>query len=452
MSTRSSKTMQGDGRRPKVIIVGGGFGGLSAAKTLAGKPVDVTIIDRTNHHLFQPLLYQVATAGLAPSDIAQPIRHVLRDAENISVLMHEVEGIDPTARIVRTSGGEFPYDFLIVAAGARHSYFGHEDWEILAPGLKNLPDAIELRRRILQAFEFAETAEDETEREAALTFVIVGAGPTGLEMAGAISELAKRTMVDDFRKIRTRHARIFIIDGAPRVLPGFAASLSKSAAAQLKQLEVEVLVGAAVLNVTAEGVYLEDRFIRARTIIWAAGNAASPLGKELEAELDRQGRVLVAKDLSIPRHPEIFAIGDMASFLHQSGSPLAGVAPVAMQMGRRAAGNILALTQGKGTRRFRYFDKGNLATIGRNRAVADLRGIRFGGFLAWLSWLFVHLIFLIGLRNRVLVFLQWVWAYFTYARGARLIYAPFRPELERADVPEVKGTTRESGEAPGHGR
>jgi NADH:ubiquinone reductase (H+-translocating) len=430
----SVSTMQGNGRRPRVIIIGGGFGGLSAAKTLAGKPVDVKIIDRTNHHLFQPLLYQVATAGLAPSDIAQPIRHILRDAENISVLMHEVVGVDPTSRIIRTSGGDFPYDFLIVAAGARHSYFGHQDWEMLAPGLKSLPDAIELRRRILQAFEFAETTEDETEREAALTFVIVGAGPTGAEMAGAISELAKRTMVDDFRKIRTGHARIFLLDGAPRVLPSFAPSLSKSAAAQLKQLEVEVVVGTAVLNVTTEGVHLEDRLIRARTIIWAAGNTASPLANELDAEVDRQGRVLVAKDLSIPRHAEIFAIGDMVSFLHQTGSPLPGVAPVAMQMGKRAAANVLALTEGKRTKRFRYFDKGNLATIGRNRAVADLRGIRFGGFLAWLSWLFVHLIFLVGLRNRVLVFLQWVWAYFTYARGARLIYQPFRPEREGQDT------------------
>jgi NADH:ubiquinone reductase (H+-translocating) len=419
--------MRGDGRRPKVIVVGGGFGGLSAAKALAGKPVEVTIIDRTNHHLFQPLLYQVATAGLAPSDIAQPIRHILRDAENVSVLMHDVAGIDPTAKIVHTSGGDFPYDFLILAAGARHSYFGHQEWETLAPGLKSLPDAIELRRRILEAFEFAETAEDDVALEAALTFVIVGAGPTGVEMAGAISELAKRTMVDDFRKIRTAHARIFLLDGAPRVLPGFPPSLSRSAAAQLKQLEVEVLVGTAVLNVTAEGVHLEDRLIRARTIIWAAGNAASPLARDLDAEVDRQGRVLVAKDLSIPRHSEIFAVGDMASFLHQTGSPLPGIAPVAMQMGRRAAANVLALTEGRKTRRFRYFDKGNLATIGRNRAVADLRGIRFGGFLAWLSWLCVHLIFLIGLRNRVLVFLQWVWAYFTYARGARLIYQPFRP-------------------------
>jgi NADH:ubiquinone reductase (H+-translocating) len=293
--------------------------------------------------------------------------------------------------------------------------------------LKSLPDAIELRRRILEAFEFAETTGDDSLREAALTFVIIGAGPTGVEMAGAIAELAKRTMVDDFRKIRTRHARIYLLDAAPRVLPGFSDSLSKSAETQLKELDVEVHVGTNVLDVTADGVHLGDWTIRARTIIWAAGNAGSPLARQLDAAVDRQGRVLVEKDLSIPGHPEIFAIGDMASFLHQTGSPLPGVAPVAMQMGNHAARNILALENGRKPRRFRYFDKGSLATIGRNRAVADLRGIRFGGVLAWLSWLFIHLLFLVGLRNRVLVLFQWVWAYFTYARGARLIYGPFRP-------------------------
>jgi NADH:ubiquinone reductase (H+-translocating) len=415
------------GTKPKVVIIGGGFGGLSVAKALAGKPVEVTLIDRTNHHLFQPLLYQVATAGLAPSDIAQPIRHILREGENISVLMHEVESIDPAGKSVRTVGGEFRYDYLVVAAGARHSYFGHDEWEKIAPGLKSLPDAIELRRRILKAFEFAETTGDDSLREAALTFAIIGAGPTGVEMAGAVAELAKRTMVDDFRKIRTRHARIYLLDAAPRVLPGFSASLSKSAETQLKEMDVEVHVGTNVLNVTAEGVHLGDWTIRARTVIWAAGNAASPLARQLDAAVDRQGRVLVERDLTIPGHPEIFAIGDMASFLHQTGSPLPGVAPVAMQMGKHAARNIMALVEGRKSRRFRYFDKGSLATIGRNRAVADLRGIRFGGVVAWLSWLFIHLLFLIGLRNRVLVLFQWVWAYFTYARGARLIYDPFQP-------------------------
>jgi NADH dehydrogenase len=419
------------GARKKVVIVGGGFGGLYAAKELAGKPVEVTLIDRTNHHLFQPLLYQVATAGLSPSDIAQPIRHILREAQNVSVLMAAVERIDPVAKIVRTAAArEYPYDYLVVATGARHSYFGNDHWEAFAPGLKSMSDAIELRRRILSAFEFAETTSDEALREAALTFVVIGAGPTGVEMAGAVSELAKRTLVDDFRNIRTKHARVYLLDAAPRVLPGFHPQLSKSAEEQLKQMEIEVHVGTKVLNVTEEGVQLEKEFLQTRTVIWAAGNAASPLGKQLDAETDRQGRVLVAEDLSIARHPEIFAIGDMVNFSYQTGNPLPGVAPVAMQMGVRAARNILELASAGKTTRFRYLDKGSMATIGRNKAVADLKFVRFGGFLAWLSWLFIHLLFLVGLRNQMQVFFQWTWAYFTYARGARLIYGTFRPATQ----------------------
>jgi NADH dehydrogenase len=394
----------------------------------------VTLIDRTNHHLFQPLLYQVATAGLSPSDIAQPIRHILRDAQNISVLMAAVESIDPVAKIIRTAAArEYSYEYLIVATGARHSYFGNDHWETFAPGLKSMSDAIELRRRILSAFEFAETTTEEALREAALTFVVIGAGPTGVEMAGAISELAKRTLIDDFRNIRTKQARIYLLDAAPRVLPGFNPQLSKSAEEQLKQMEIEVHVGTKVLNVTEEGVQLEKEFLRTRTVIWAAGNAASPLAKQLDAETDRQGRVLVAEDLSIARHAEIFAIGDMVNFSHQTGNPLPGVAPVAMQMGTQAARNILELAAGRKTTRFKYLDKGSMATIGRNKAVADLKFVRFGGFLAWLSWLFVHLLFLVGLRNQMQVFFQWTWAYFTYARGARLVYGSFRP----ATPPEV---------------
>jgi NADH dehydrogenase len=419
---------QSSGSRPKVVIIGGGFGGLYAAKELADKPVEVTLIDRTNHHLFQPLLYQVATAGLSPSDIAQPIRHILRDAQNISVLMAAVESVDPVAKIIRTAAArEYSYEYLIVATGARHSYFGNDHWETFAPGLKSMSDAIELRRRILSAFEFAETTTEEALREAALTFVVIGAGPTGVEMAGAISELAKRTLIDDFRNIRTKQARIYLLDAAPRVLPGFNPQLSKSAEEQLKQMEIEVHVGTKVLNVTEEGVQLEIEFLRTRTVIWAAGNAASPLAKQLDAETDRQGRVLVAEDLSIARHPEIFAIGDMVNFSHQTGNPLPGVAPVAMQMGTQAARNILELAAGRKTTRFKYLDKGSMATIGRNKAVADLKFVRFGGFLAWLSWLFVHLLFLVGLRNQMQVFFQWTWAYFTYARGARLVYGSFRP-------------------------
>ncbi|HEY6841627.1 MAG TPA: NAD(P)/FAD-dependent oxidoreductase [Chthoniobacterales bacterium] len=430
---------QTGGAKPKVVIVGGGFGGLYAAKVLAEKPVAVTLIDRTNHHLFQPLLYQVATAGLSPGDIAQPIRHILKDATNIAVLMESVDSIDPVAKVVRAGGKEYPYDFLIVATGARHSYFGNDQWEAFAPGLKSISDALELRRRILNAFEFAETTADETLREAALTFVVIGAGPTGVEMAGAISELAKRTLVDDFRKIRTKHARIYLVDAAPRVLPGFHPVLSKSAEEQLKQMDIEVHVGTKVLNVTEEGVQLENGFLRTRTVIWAAGNAASPLAKQLDAETDRQGRVQIAEDLSIPRHPEIFAIGDIANFSHQTGSPLPGVAPVAMQMGTHAGKNILSLAQGGKSTRFRYLDKGSMATIGRNRAVADLKFIRFGGILAWLSWLFIHLLFLVGLRNQIQVFYQWAWAYFTYSRGARLIYGPFRPAAGQTKPPVSTG-------------
>jgi NADH dehydrogenase len=416
-----------------VVIIGGGFGGLYAAKALANQPVQVTLIDRTNHHLFQPLLYQVATAGLSPGEIAQPIRHILKEAQNISVIMGVVEGVDARANIVRTKAKEYPYDFLIIAAGARHSYFGHDEWEMFAPGLKTLPDALELRRRILNAFEIAETAPDERVREAALTFVVIGAGPTGVEMAGAISELAKRTLVDDFRQIRTGHARIILLDAASRILPSFTPDLSNSANEQLKQIGVEVRVDTKVVSVTAEGVRLENEFISTRTVIWAAGNSASPLAGQLSAETDRQGRVLINEDLSVPGNPRIFAIGDMVNFSHQTGQPLPGVAPVAMQMGTHAAQNILALVQGKPSRRFKYLNKGTMATIGRNRAVADLNGIRFGGFAAWLSWLLVHLIFLVGLRNRIQVFIQWVWAYFTYARGARLIYGPFQPAVRPSE-------------------
>jgi NADH:ubiquinone reductase (H+-translocating) len=415
--------------RPKVIIIGGGFGGLYAAKALANQPVEVTLIDRTNHHLFQPLLYQVATAGLSPGDIAQPIRHILREAQNVSVVMEAVEGIDPRTNVVKTKAKEYSYDFLIVAAGARHSYFGHDEWEMFAPGLKSLPDALELRRRILNAFEIAETAPDESVREAALTFVVIGAGPTGVEMAGAISELAKRTLVDDFRRIRTGHARIILLDAAPRILPSFTPGLSNSAVKQLQQMDVEVRVATKVVSVAGNGVQLEKEFIAARTVIWAAGNSASPLAGQLTSEIDRQGRVLVNADLSIPGNPRIFAIGDIANFSHQTGQPLPGVAPVAMQMGTHAARNILQLAQGNPSRRFKYLNKGNMATIGRNRAVADLNLIRFGGFLAWMSWLLVHLVFLVGLRNQIQVFIQWVWAYFTYARGARLIYGPFQPAV-----------------------
>jgi NADH:ubiquinone reductase (H+-translocating) len=418
----------------KVAIIGGGFGGLYAARILANQPVDVTLIDRTNHHLFQPLLYQVATAMLSPADIAQPIRAILKDARNIRVVMGRVESIDTAAKIVHTHGSQYPYQYLILAAGARHSYFGNDHWEAFAPGLKNLSDALELRRRILNSFEIAETTADPEVRQAAMTFVVIGAGPTGVEMAGSISELAKRTIVHDFRNIQTQRARIVLLDAAPKVLPMFDDSLCASALKQLAKLDIEVKVSTKVLGVTPDGVQLESEFIRARTVVWAAGNAASPLAKQL-GETDRQGRIIVNEDLSIAGHPEIFAIGDVANFSHQGGKPLPGIAPFAMQSGEHAARNILARALGSSTKTFKYWDKGSMATIGRNKAIADLKIVKLSGFLAWLSWLFIHLLFIVELRNRILIFFQWAWSYINYTHGARLSYRAFRPA-----VPPKEGT------------
>jgi len=424
---------------PKVVIIGGGFGGIYAARILANQPVDVTLIDRTNHHLFQPLLYQVATAMLSPADIAQPIRSILKDAKNVRVVMGRVESIDTAAKIVHTRGSQYPFHYLILAAGARHSYFGNDHWEAFAPGLKSLSDALELRRRILNAFEIAETATDAEVQQAAMTFVVIGAGPTGVEMAGSIAELAKRTIVHDFRNIQTKQARIVLLDAAPKVLPMFDDILCASALKQLEKLDIEVKVGTKVVAVTPEGVQLESGLIRARTVIWAAGNAASPLAKQL-GETDRQGRIIVNEDLSVPGHAEIFAIGDVANFSHQGGKPLPGIAPFAMQTGEQAARNILARALGSPTKTFKYWDKGSMATIGRNKAIADLKVVKLSGFLAWLSWLLIHLLFIVELRNRILIFFQWAWSYITYSHGARLTYGAFRPA-----VPPKEGT-RESAE------
>ncbi|HET9374196.1 MAG TPA: NAD(P)/FAD-dependent oxidoreductase [Chthoniobacterales bacterium] len=427
----------------RVVIVGAGFAGLYAAKELADKGVQVTVVDRTNHHLFQPLLYQVATAGLSPADIAQPVRHILKEAKNIEVVMAEVDRIDVNAKQVHTTTGVvFSYDYLIVAAGARHSYFGHDEWERFAPGLKNLEDALELRRRILNAFEAAEVANSDEDRRAALTFVVVGGGPTGVEMAGAVAELACRTLADDFRRIDPRAARVLLVEGVARILPAFREDLSRSAQRQLESMGIEVRTGAMVKDMTNRGVTVDGEFIPTWTVVWAAGNAASPIGKSLGAEMDRAGRVVVNEDLTVPGHPEIFAIGDMACFKYQTGQPLPALSPVAMQMGRHAAKSILSHLQDQKPAPFRYFDKGTMATIGRNRAVADLKFIRFGGYLAWLSWLFVHLIFLVGLRNRLLVLFQWTWAYFTFGRGARLIYGTFKPQIDRAREKEEKPAAR----------
>jgi NADH:ubiquinone reductase (H+-translocating) len=427
--------------KPRVVIIGGGFGGLYAARILTGQPVEVILIDRTNHHLFQPLLYQVATAMLSPADIAQPIRAILKEAQNVRVVMGTVEVIDTGAKVVRTKSNEYPYDYLIVATGARHSYFGNDQWEAHAPGLKTLSDALELRRRILNAFEIAETTTDPEMQRAALTFVVIGAGPTGVEMAGSISELAKRTLERDFRTIKGKQARVVLLDAAPKVLPMFDDELATSAIRQLEQLSIEVRVATKVLGVTPEGVQLENELIRARTVIWAAGNTASPLAKQLGCEVDRQGRAVVQKDLSVAGHPEVFVIGDVANFSHQGGKPLPGIAPFAMQSGKVAARNVLALVAGQPTETFQYTDKGSMATIGRNKAVADLKVVKLSGFLAWLSWLFIHLLFIVELRNRIVIFFHWAWGYLTYTHGARLTYQGFKPavkpEEQRSSANEI---------------
>jgi NADH dehydrogenase len=409
-------------RRPRVVVVGGGFGGMEAIKALHGEEVDITLIDRSNHHLFQPLLYQVATAGLVPADIARPLREIFRDRPNVEVILSEVRRIDAAARRVVTEDLVFEYDFLILATGSRHSYFGRPDWEKFAPGLKSLADALNIRQRLLTAFEIAEKAVDPAERTSALTFVVVGGGPTGVEMAGAISEIARLTMTRDFRRIDPSKARVLIVEGAPRVLAGFAEDLSASAKRQLEQIGVEVRENVTVTDVNADGVQLKGgEFIPARTVVWAAGNAASPLGKTLGVPVDRAGRVIVNEDLTVPGHPEIQAIGDMADFSHQTGKPLPGVSPVAIQGGQHAARNIIEVLAGGTPMKFHYFDKGSLATIGRNKAVADLHVIRFGGFFAWVAWAAIHIFFLVGFRNRLAVMSEWIYSYITFYRGSRLI-------------------------------
>lgn len=408
---------------PVVVIIGGGFGGLSAAKALKDAPVRVILIDRSNHHLFQPLLYQVATAGLSPADIAQPIRAILRNQENVTVVLDEVTDINTDTREVFTSDITFSYDYLIVAAGARHSYFGHTDWESMAPGLKSLEDALELRRRVLLAFEVAEKARTNAERDAALRFVVVGAGPTGVEMAGAISELARFTLKKDFRHIDPADAHVILVEAGPRVLSTFSAKISEKALTQLKDLKVDVRLNSTVTRLAENEVDINQESIRARTVIWAAGNTASPLARLLGAEVDRQGRVKINPDLTIPNHPEIQAVGDMVSTTFDSGKPVPGVSPAAMQAGRHAAQNIRRMIRGEKATDWEYFDKGSMATIGRNAAVAQVGPFEFGGLLAWAAWVFIHLLFLVGFRSRSAVFLQWIWAYFSYAKGARLISA-----------------------------
>jgi NADH dehydrogenase len=413
---------------PHVVIVGAGFGGLEAAKKLGKERVRVTVIDRTNHHLFQPLLYEVATAALSPADIAAPIRGILSDFSNTEVILAEVKSVNVAAKTVDIGDREIAYDYLILATGARHSYFGHDEWEKLAPGLKSLEDAVEIRRRLLLAFEYAEKITDEAAKAAAMTFVVIGGGPTGVEMAGAIAEISRYTLAKDFRHIDPASARVILVEGEQRVLSSFPEDLSVSAMKQLKQLGVEVRTGIHAKHLTDAGLEIGDEFVPCRVKIWAAGNAASFVGKTMGVPVDKAGRVIVNDDLTIPGHNEVQVIGDLANFAHQGGKPLPGVSPVAMQEGRHAVRNILAMIDGRKPQRFRYWNKGSMATIGRNKAVADLNFIHLSGLPAWIVWLFIHIIFLVGYRNRIAVLMEWAWAYVTFNKGARLITRNFQAE------------------------
>ena len=405
---------------PHVVIIGGGFGGLAAAQALERAAVRVTLLDRRNHHLFQPLLYQVATAGLSPGDIAAPIRWVLRHQQNTRVLLAEARRVDVASRTVELDEGSLQYDYLVVATGATHAYFGRADWEKFAPGLKTLDDAIEIRRRVLLAFEVAERTTDPDERRRLLTFVIVGGGPTGVEMAGAVVEMARQTLRDEFRSISTELARVLLIEAGPTILSSFPDDLRKSGHEQLERLGVEILENTRVTGVDNRGVSLGDRRIEASTVIWAAGVAASPLGQSLGVPLDRAGRVYVEPDLTIPGHPEVYVIGDLAT-LAEDGKPLPGVAPVAQQQAAHAAKNIVRTIAGQPRQPFKYFNWGNLATIGRAAAVAEFGRVHLTGAVGWLVWLFVHIMKLVGFRNRVLVLVQWAGSYMTYQRSVRLI-------------------------------
>ncbi len=432
----SANRRHDDGDQPRVVILGCGFGGLEAARALRRTPVRITVLDRSNHHLFQPLLYQVATAALNPSDIASPIRRILRYNRNTEVLLAEAESIDVDSKRVILTDGEVAYDYLIVATGATHSYFGHGDWEEYAPGLKSIRDALEIRRRILSAFEYAEREPDPARQRAWLTFVIVGGGPTGVELAGTLSEVARKTLAHDFRHIDSKQARVILIEGTSHVLPAYVEPLSESARKQLEQLGVEVRTDTLATGIDAEGVTIGSERIEARTVLWAAGVAASPLARSLDVPLDKAGRVKVEPDLTISGHGEVYVIGDLAEVRQEDGSPVPGVAPAALQMGRSAARNILRMIDGKSRRPFHYNDKGMLATIGRAAGVAHIGRFKFSGLLAWLLWLFVHIYFLIGFRNRLIVLIQWAWAYFTYDRGARLITGSL-PQHSLGQKPEI---------------
>jgi len=411
--------------KSRVVIVGAGFGGLLAARTLARYPVQITLVDRQNFHIFQPLLYQVATAGLSPDEIAAPIRWIMRSQRSVEVLMSEVRDFDLSHRVVKLEDGEVEYDYLIVAAGASHAYFGHDDWEPFAPGLKTIEEALEIRRRVLLAFELAErqaaSSDDKDREHAQLNFVVVGGGPTGVELAGTLAEISRQVLANEFRSIDPKRTRIVLLEGGPRVLPAYPEDLSRTAEEQLRHLGVEVQTSALVTQVEPGSVHIGESKLPATVILWAAGVAASPLGKKLGAPVDRAGRVLVNPDLSIAGHPEVFVVGDLAALKDENGKWLPGVAPVAMQEGKATAHNIGNELRGEPRKNFHYWNKGSLATIGRAAAVADFGRIHVSGFLAWLSWLFIHIFFLIGFRNRLIVLIQWAWSYLTYERGAWLI-------------------------------
>jgi NADH dehydrogenase len=425
---------------PRVVIVGAGFGGLNAAQALGRAHARITVIDRKNYHTFQPLLYQVATAGLSPGEIAAPIRSILSSHKNVEVLMAEVTGFDLDRRKVETPEGEIPYDYLIVAAGASHAYFGHDDWQPYAPGLKTIEDALEIRRRVFLAFELAERQVAAGQPLAPINFVVVGAGPTGVELAGTLAEISRHALAHEYHAIDPTMAHILLLEGGPRVLPTYAEDLSRSAQEQLQHLGVEVRTSSVVTQIEPGAIHVGETRLTATVILWAAGVAASPLGKKLSAPIDRAGRVLVCPDLSLPNHPEVFVIGDLAALKDENGKMLPGVAPVALQQGAYVAKLIRKELKASDTAGappfsrlsreggdfdprppFRYWDKGSLATIGRAAAVGQLGKLHISGFIAWLAWLFVHILFLIGFRNRLLVFIQWAWSYVTYERGARLI-------------------------------
>jgi NADH dehydrogenase len=440
---------------PHVVIVGAGFGGLSAARTLRKAPVHLIVVDRRNHHLFQPLLYQVATAALSPGDIAYPIRSILRGQKNTEVLLADAVAVDAASREVVLADGRIGYDFLILATGARHSYFGHEEWEKRAPGLKDLEDALEIRRRILLAFEKAEREPDPGRRRVLLTFVLIGGGPTGAELAGAIGEISRHVLTSDFRAIDPRDARILLLEAGPRILPTFPEELSAKAAAALEKLGVEARTGAAVTAIGEGFVEVGAERLEAGTILWTAGVAASRLALSLGVPLDRAGRVAIEPDLTIPGHPEIFVIGDLASLPDRAGKSLPGVAQVAIQQGRHAARNIESARRGEPLQAFHYRDPGNLAVLGRAAAIADLGRIRLTGFPAWLFWCFVHILYLIGFRNRFIVLFEWAWAYLTWQRGARLITGEIetssrshslRDSPHPDPLPRGEGEERTSGE------